>query len=303
MNPTLILMTPKLSAVIKRDSSNAAVFPFVRRRIVEVRCNSSSGAEGSNGRLLKETLSGMVGEEVEELLNREENKVLLDDLEKATVRVEKARMELKEIEKQENEAKRMKAYVNQLQTRASEIDECQKEMLKARTMVQEAELALAGGKAPEKEMDVSKDEERVESVKAALIAAIVGSVAGLPLTLSRAAEASDLILPLGVTFASCALFGVTFRYVVRRDLDDVHLKTGAATAFGVVKGLGTLAGGAQLELNSSSFLSHAIDGAIFISGDLLVFLLASVGLDFCFKMKLLSPYPTKRAVSNTVVSK
>lgn len=68
-------------------------------------------------------------------------------------------------------------------------------------------------------------------------------------------------------------------------------------------GLGTLAGGAPLELQSTSFLSHAIDGAIFVSGDLLVFLLASVGLDFCIKMKLLSPFPTKRAVSKTVSSR
>lgn len=110
-------------------------------------------------------------------------------------------------------------------------------MMQARYTVEEAERALAvGGGAEEDEMEVSKDEERVESVKAALIAAIVGSIAGLPIALSRVADAAELILPLGVTFASCAFFGVTFRYVVRRDLDDAHLKTGAATAFGVVKG-------------------------------------------------------------------
>uniref|UniRef100_A0A7N1A1G3 Uncharacterized protein n=3 Tax=Kalanchoe fedtschenkoi TaxID=63787 RepID=A0A7N1A1G3_KALFE len=294
MNPTLFL-TPKLRFGVPGEKLSLASFSS-QHRVVRVRCSSGQGLSG-NGRL-KDALSGMVGEQVEELLKREENKKLLDDLEKATQRVEVARMELAEIEKREVEARKMRKYVGQLQSRASEIEECQKEMLQARYMVDEAERALSGeGGFAEEEVEVSKDEERLESVKAALIAAVAGSIAGLPIALTRAAEVSELILPVGVTFASCALFGVTFRYVVRRDLDDGHLKTGAATAFGVVKGFGKLAGGAPLELNTASFLSHAIDGAIYVSADLLIFLFAAVGLDFCFKMRFLSPFPTKRAGS------
>ncbi|CAM8947425.1 unnamed protein product [Rhodiola kirilowii] len=293
MNPTLIL-SPKLRLAVQGEKLSVAAFSSPRRN-VRVRC--SSGAELSGNGRLKDALGEAVGEKVEEVLKRTENKSMLEKLEKASQRVDAARMELAAIEKQEIEARKMKDFVNQLQIRASEIEECQKEMLQARYKVEEAERALSGGVVEEEEMEVSKNEERLESVKAALIAAVVGTIAGLPIALTRAAEISELILPVGVTFASCALFGVTFRYVVRRDLDDGHLKTGAATAFGVVKGFGTLAGGAPLELNTASFLSHAVDGAIYVSADLFVFLFAAVGLDFCIKMRLLSPFPTKRASS------
>lgn len=57
---------------------------------------------------------------MEELLNRQENRVLLDGLEKASQRVEMARRELAEIERQELEAKQLRDYINQLESRASE---------------------------------------------------------------------------------------------------------------------------------------------------------------------------------------
>ena len=63
----------------------------------------------------------MVEERVAELLNREENRVLLDGLEKATKRVDMAQKELAEIKKQEFEAKEMRGYMNQLESRASEV--------------------------------------------------------------------------------------------------------------------------------------------------------------------------------------
>ena len=63
----------------------------------------------------------MVGEQIEELLNKEENRSLLDGLEKASMRVEIAKRQLAEIEKQELELKRFKDYINQLESRASEV--------------------------------------------------------------------------------------------------------------------------------------------------------------------------------------
>lgn len=62
-----------------------------------------------------------MGEQVEELLKREENRDLLDGLEKASQRVEMAKRELAEIEKQELEAKLVRDYINQLESRASEV--------------------------------------------------------------------------------------------------------------------------------------------------------------------------------------
>ena len=64
-------------------------------------------------------------------------------------------------------------------------------------------------------------------------------------------------------------------------------------------GLGTLSGGPPLELDPGRFLSHAFDGALYVSQNLLVFLFAAVGLDFCFKMRILSPFPMKRSAPKT----
>lgn len=118
------------------------------------------------------------------------------------------------------------------------IAECQKDIAEARAMIKEAEQALGTGEAlGEGENEaVNINDERLESVKAALISAVVGTIAGLPISLTRIASNSELILPSAITFVSCALFGVTFRYAVRRDLDNFQLKSGTSAAFGFVKG-------------------------------------------------------------------
>ncbi|PIA34733.1 hypothetical protein AQUCO_03700183v1 [Aquilegia coerulea] len=166
-------------------------------------------------------------------------------------------------------------------------------MSEARAMVEEAERSLSlnsyGTGSTDGEID--KDRERLESVKAASVSAVVGTLAGIPISLSQVTSTEQLLFPLAITFISCALFGVTFRYTVRRDLDNIQLKTGTAAAFSVVKGLAALGAGPALELNRASFLSHAFDGALYVSESLLVFLFAAVGLDYFFKLNLLSPFP------------
>lgn len=109
-------------------------------------------------------------------------------------------------------------------------------------MIEEAERSLSqseGGNAKRDEEDggIDRDEERLESVKAASISAIVGTLAGLPIFLNQVTSISQLALPTAITFISCALFGVTFRYTIRRDLDNIQLKTGTSAAFGFVKGM------------------------------------------------------------------
>ncbi|KAL1828170.1 hypothetical protein DCAR_0207364 [Daucus carota subsp. sativus] len=268
---------------------------------LKFKCFSSSNINNDNNISnkkqeggLKEVVYGMVGEQVESLLKKEENKGLLDGLEKAAERVEIARMELAEIEKQEAEAKRVQEYVKQLEARASEIEECQREILEASQLVKEAERSLAVGTDALTEDEIKairKNKERLESIKAAIVAAVIGTLAGLPFSLAQVTNISELIIPLGITFASCALYGITYRYVIRRDLEDLHLKTGAAAAFGIVKGLAALEGGPLLEFNAESFLSHAYDGGISVSENLLIFLFATVGLDFCMKLRIISPFP------------
>lgn len=128
----------------------------------------------------------------------------------------------------------------------TKVAECQRQILEAGEMVEEAKRSLGlnvdgiedGDTFLEKESEeIDRNEERVESVKAALISALVGTLAGLPISLTQATGSSELILPLTINFISCALFGITFRYTIRRDLDNIQLKTGTSAAFGFVKGM------------------------------------------------------------------
>ncbi|XP_071706949.1 uncharacterized protein [Rutidosis leptorrhynchoides] len=303
--------TPNPSALIypSIQSTNKTKFyifnnPFkssssLRSCSFAIKCSNPINSNDNNNGGLKNLLSGIVDERVDELLNKEENRVLLDGLDKAAQRVELAKRELEEIKKQEIENNKIKEYINQLEIRAAEIDECQKELSEARALVEEAERSLEDEIGDNKDSMMTetekqamyKNKERLESVKAACISAIAGTLASLPFSLAEVTETSQLILPLGITLFSCALFGVTFRYAVRRDLDNFQLKTGTSAAFGFVKGLATLGGGPPLELEVGSVLSHAFNGAVYVSENLLIFLFAAVGLDFCIKLGILSPFP------------
>lgn len=89
------------------------------RRALLVRCSGVGDGEKSTN--LKDALSGLVGEQVDELLNREENKGLLEGLQRASDRVESAKRQLAEIQRQELEAKLLQEYVNRLEARAFEV--------------------------------------------------------------------------------------------------------------------------------------------------------------------------------------
>ena len=84
--------------------------------------------------------------------------------------------------------------------------------------------------------DVDEDNERIESVKAAAVSSVVGVLASLPISFYEVEDLPQLFLRSSIVFISCALFGVTFRYAVRRDLDNIQLKTGALAAFAFVRG-------------------------------------------------------------------
>ncbi|XP_073267143.1 uncharacterized protein, partial [Populus alba] len=239
--------------------------------VIKCSSNSSEEIEPSNGNNLKDALSGMVDKQVEELLNRQENRVLLDGLEKASQRVEMARRELAEIERQELEAKQLRDYINQLESRASEIAECQQEILEARAMVEEAERSLSlnnDGDALESK-EISRDEERLESIKAGLYLHLVGTPCWAP------------------------HYSLTQVNTIKKRLWTFSAEErGQAAAFGIVKVRWRTS---HLELDPESFLSHVFNGAQYVSENLLIFAFAAVSLDFCFKTDgLLSPFPIEK---------
>lgn len=89
------------------------------------------------------------------------------------------------------------------------------------------------------------DPERIESFKAAAIAGITVTAVALAIAIAHAAlqipaltgaSVLDRALHLAVALVSGALFGITYRYVVRRD-HNPQLAAGATGAFGLLRGL------------------------------------------------------------------
>jgi hypothetical protein len=74
-------------------------------------------------------------------------------------------------------------------------------------------------------------------VQAAAVSAIAGTFVSLPFTIAvdGGLTVGALLSQAGILL-SCVLFGVTYRYAVRRDVGNLQLKSGVAAAFGLVRG-------------------------------------------------------------------
>lgn len=111
--------SPAAAPVLLQRFSSAAAPPGLRSHGgLRPRCGNSGGG-GASG--TGDGLRGFLGEQVEALLKKEENRALLDGLEEASSRVDAARRALADIQRQEAEAARAKEYVLQLQSRQSEV--------------------------------------------------------------------------------------------------------------------------------------------------------------------------------------
>lgn len=269
---------------------------------VRRRCAPGEGVGGGGGGGEERTaawLSSAVGEKVDELLRREENRALLEGVEAAERRVERARAALADIERQEAAARLASEEVRRLEKRRDEIAESQRELLQAREMINEAQRSLVSNLEDQSFGDVSggdidEDSERLESVKAAVVSSIVGVLASLPISFYEVHSLPQLFVQSSIVFISSALFGVMFRYAIRRDLDNIQLKTGAAAAFAFVRGLAMLESGKPFELSTDALISLALDAAVSVVENIFIFLPAAVALDYCFKMRFLSPFPTRK---------
>ncbi|XP_066394698.1 uncharacterized protein [Miscanthus floridulus] len=278
----------------------------VRRRCrfhggARVRSSTGEGGsgDGEGAGAAASWLSSVVGEKVDELLRREENRALLEGVEDAERRVERARAALADIERQEAAALLAREEVRRLEKRRDEIAESQRELLQAREMIDEAQRSLSSSLEEESFVDMSsgdvdEDSERIESVKAAAVSSIVGVLASLPISFYETKDLLQLFLQSSIIFISCALFGVTFRYAVRRDLDNIQLKTGAPAAFAFVRGLALLESGRTLEMSTDTLISVTLDGAVSVIENIFIFLPAAVALDYCFKMRFFSPFPRRK---------
>ncbi len=74
-------------------------------------------------------------------------------------------------------------------------------------------------------------------LQAAAVSTLAGTLASLPFSLAvDGGWGLGTLLSQGGIVLSCLLFGVTYRYIIRRDLGNLQLKSGAVAAFGLVRG-------------------------------------------------------------------
>lgn len=141
-------------------------------------------------------------------------------------------------------------------------------------------------------------EERLASLKTGAIAGIVAFLIGILLLLWHRIDAVGLPTALemathglgGQTFwiggaiagLSGALFGLTYRYAVRRDT-NVQLKSGVVLAFGLVRGLALVDTSAAIYQHFWPFLAA-------IGESLLLFAIVASLLDWGFSQGWLKPF-------------
>lgn len=131
--------------------------------------------------------------------------------------------------------------------------------------------------------------ERIESVKAGIIAAGAFVVSELLIMLAQAIIFDstqemgnwEWWLPIPVGALTGLLFGVTYRYIVRGDRNS-HLNDGAVLAFGLVRGLALVEG---QDLLSSLWLL-----VMLVTQSIICFAFARLILDIAIARRWMKPF-------------
>ncbi|GBF94357.1 hypothetical protein Rsub_06979 [Raphidocelis subcapitata] len=213
--------------------------PLTRRRV------ASSGQDAQQLDQAKAFEEGLAALAKQALQNDPEAAAQLKRYEAAVVRLEKARAAEQELEKIMADAARAALLED---AAAAEAARARASQLMADAEVAAAEKLLAAAQiqfnmAADERARVSSaafsDADRVDSGRAAAIAVAGGLAATLPFALAGGgAGGPSELLALAGTAACCALFGVTYRYAVREDSGNKHLRGGAVAAFALVRAAG-----------------------------------------------------------------
>ncbi|KAL3158063.1 hypothetical protein ABBQ32_011672 [Trebouxia sp. C0010 RCD-2024] len=167
----------------------------------------------------------------------------------------------------------------------------QADVVQAAEDLQAAANELVAAEAERSKWQSSIDEaaEKTESAKAAAIAGFAGGLASLPYIVAAGHPPLSCALSAAVCLVSCILFGVTFRYAVRQDLQNLQLKGGVVAAFGLVRGS---AQADMLQLSAGSpFGRDTLAQAAVVAGEsMLTFGFAAVALELAFRNGKLKPF-------------
>jgi len=168
------------------------------------------------------------------------------DSEENLKRIQAARLRVAEAQAAKEElaqAMRAEAFEARLQE-AQRAQSTQSQLADVELRMAQARLAEAKIAQLEAERDeekwaqaINEESEKAESLKAGAIAAVAGTLACLPLTVTNADSPVVGVLSTFTFTASCLLLGVVYRYALRQDLGNSQLKGGVVAAFGLVRGL------------------------------------------------------------------
>eukprot|EP00198_Chlamydomonas_reinhardtii_P005656 XP_001694992.1 predicted protein [Chlamydomonas reinhardtii] len=223
--------------------------------------------------------------------------------EEAVVRLEKAKAASEELDRMFAEAQKGAAMSDEQQEqaqrqRANEVM-ADAEVAAAERMLAAAELEFAAAQAEQQQWAAAANDgpERIESVKAATVAATAGLLAELPLiTLTAGGDTPALssALSLLAAMAACFLFGVTYRYAVRSDSSNRQLRLGVVEAFGLVRASGAAdvlqAGSAGSPEGPLSLAGAVGPGALYALESLILFGFASVAVEAAFNAGFLKRF-------------
>lgn len=155
------------------------------------------------------------------------------------------------------------------------------EKLLAAAQLEAAQVAQLQARLAE---EATQDVERAESVKAGAVATIGGLLSALPILLTDGSSGITAALTLATTLGSCFLFGVTYRYAVRLDVHNSHLRSGAVGAFGLVR---AAAAGDVLQANSAlgPFDIDTVVGpaALYTGQSMILFAFSAWAVELAFK--------------------
>lgn len=183
------------------------------------------------------------------------------------------------------EAARLKAEaVQQAEVKMAAL-EAEREALRREL---EREESRGGGGAKWSDDSIDEAAEKMESAKAAALGGVGGGALATPLILSQGGG----VISIGTAAVSCAVFGVTYRYAVRKDLGNNELKGGVVGAFGLARGLSAAdvyLRAASLNGDAAGFETYA-QAALLAGQGVLMYAFAALALEQGFSQGFLKPF-------------
>ena len=308
-NPKEDLLSNSCSGVFSHHGRSRFDFGCVRNVVrASSSSSSSSSSEDDEGESFESTeekiMSELTGSLMEELIAREDVQEELAKVEKAAERVEEARREAAKLEMEmaEVEARQEAARQAERETVAtSAVADAAADVLSAAATVRRAEEEMAelrrqldgkgagasgGGGQKWVTEGVDEDEQRIESAKAAAIAGAAGGLVALPAYAFGAGGLGPaLLLGVGSDALTAALFGLTYRYALRRDVNNSMLQSGVVAAFALARASGALSVSLADGTGASGALSGTLEG-------LLVLFVAQRALDRAIGAGFVKPFPS-----------